>query len=51
MNRVAVEYLGQVVSPCVIIRSFGPFVRVVMPVKGGDYWIRWVPKWKVVNHD
>lgn len=47
-SDVAVEYFGQVVSPCHVLRSFGPLLRVEMPVKGGFYMIRWIPRWRVV---
>ena len=48
-RAVTVEYQRQVVGPCAVLREFGPFLRVSMPVKGGYYQLRWVPRWRVVG--
>lgn len=47
--EVTVEYGDQIVGPCLVLWSFGPFLRVQMPVKGGFYQLRWVPRWRVVD--
>jgi hypothetical protein len=48
LPSVAVEYHGQIVSPCAVIRKAGPFLRVVLPVAGERNRVRWIPKWRVI---
>lgn len=51
MSKVAIEYKGQIVGGCEIIRTFGFLRRGWIPVKGGYYRLRWIVRWKVIDGD
>lgn len=48
LRDTVVEYRGQVVGARVL-RTRGPFLRVMMRVKDGGYFTAWVPRWKVLD--
>ena len=45
---VDIDWGGQIVGPCVVLKKRGLFLRLQIPVKGGYYRLRWVPRWRVI---
>lgn len=48
LPRVAIDYHGQLVSPCIVLRKRGPFFQVLIPVRNQPDKLKWIGRWKIV---